>query len=198
VISRDPAREGRTLPARAISASAAYVWMGQPRKKNRQSIAVGHAGRDHRARAFLRRLHAVQRSVRRARLRQLRSRRPNDSLDRTNDRLLRLFHAGYLDRPRAQLDRFPSGSPHIVYALADRGARLLIECDGIEFANTKEQWRASQQQAAGAARSSRRCSSFATIAARLRNRPRVDGTSSPRSLRWIEYPPLPASRGADS
>jgi hypothetical protein len=24
--------------------------------------------------------------------------------DRTNDRLLRLFHAGYIDRPRAQLD----------------------------------------------------------------------------------------------
>jgi len=60
------------------------------------------------------------------------------SLDRTNDRLLRLFHAGYVDRPRAQLDRFPSaGSSHFVYALADRGARLLIECDGIEFANVE-------------------------------------------------------------
>jgi protein involved in plasmid replication-relaxation len=59
------------------------------------------------------------------------------SLDRTNDRLLRLFHAGYLDRPRAQLDRFPSGSPHLVYALADRGARLLIECDGTELANVE-------------------------------------------------------------
>jgi hypothetical protein len=54
------------------------------------------------------------------------------SLDRTNDRLSRLFHAGYIDRPRAQLDRFPSaGSSHFVYALADRGARLLIECDGV-------------------------------------------------------------------
>jgi hypothetical protein len=61
------------------------------------------------------------------------------SLDRTNDRLSRLFHAGYLDRPHAQLDRFPSaGSSHFVYALADRGARLLIECDGVEFANV--QW----------------------------------------------------------
>src|SRR5438067_13404141 len=48
------------------------------------------------------------------------------SLDRTNDRLLLLFHAGYVDRPRAQLDRFPtSGSAPFVYALADRGARLL-------------------------------------------------------------------------
>src|SRR5258708_22051563 len=57
------------------------------------------------------------------------------SLDRTNDRLMRLFHAGYVDRPRAQLDRFPVGSAHYVYALADRGARLLRECDGITIAN---------------------------------------------------------------
>src|ERR1700674_3578342 len=56
------------------------------------------------------------------------------SLDRTNDRLHRLFHAGYLDRPRAQLDYYPtSGSSPYVYALADRGARLLIEHDGIDF-----------------------------------------------------------------
>jgi Replication-relaxation len=55
------------------------------------------------------------------------------SLDRTNDRLLRLFHSGYVDRPRAQLDYYPtSGSAPMVYALADRGARLLIE-RGIEF-----------------------------------------------------------------
>jgi hypothetical protein len=48
------------------------------------------------------------------------------SQDRTNRRLLFLFHAGYLDRPRAQLDRFPvDGSAHMVYALAEAGARLL-------------------------------------------------------------------------
>jgi Replication-relaxation len=48
------------------------------------------------------------------------------SLDRTNDRLSRLFHAGYIDRPRAQLDYYPtSGSAPIVYALADLGAQLL-------------------------------------------------------------------------
>lgn len=48
------------------------------------------------------------------------------SLDRTNDRLCRLYHAGYIDRPRAQLDRFPTmGSAPIAYALADRGARLI-------------------------------------------------------------------------
>src|ERR1700676_4982131 len=57
------------------------------------------------------------------------------SLDRTNDRLQRLFHAGYVDRPRAQLDRFPTGSAHYVYALADRGARLLRVRDGTEFSN---------------------------------------------------------------
>jgi len=48
------------------------------------------------------------------------------SLDRTNDRLLRLFHAGYVDRPRAQLDHYPvAGSAPMIYALADRGVRLL-------------------------------------------------------------------------
>jgi hypothetical protein len=54
------------------------------------------------------------------------------SLDRTNDRLHLLFHAGYVDRPRAQLDRFPtSGTAPMVYALADRGARLLCERQGL-------------------------------------------------------------------
>jgi hypothetical protein len=60
------------------------------------------------------------------------------SLDRTNDRLSKLFHAGYTDRPRAQLDYYPTaGSSPIAYALADRGARLLIQRDGIEFANVE-------------------------------------------------------------
>jgi hypothetical protein len=60
------------------------------------------------------------------------------SLDRTNDRLLRLFHAGYIDRPRAQLDHYPTaGSGPMVYALADRGARLLQEWDGVDFRNTE-------------------------------------------------------------
>jgi Replication-relaxation len=60
------------------------------------------------------------------------------SLDRTNDRLARLFHAGYLDRPRAQLDYYPTaGSAPLVYALADRGARLLIERDGFDFPNVE-------------------------------------------------------------
>jgi len=60
------------------------------------------------------------------------------SLDRTNDRLSRLFHAGYLDRPRAQLDYYPTASSApLAYALADRGARLLIERDGVDFANVE-------------------------------------------------------------
>lgn len=55
----------------------------------------------------------------------------NRSIDRVNDRLQRLFHAGYVDRPRAQLDYYPtSGSAPMVYALADRGVRLLADRDG--------------------------------------------------------------------
>lgn len=50
------------------------------------------------------------------------------SLDRTNDRLLRLFHAGYVDRPLAQLDLYPrAGTAPMIYALADCGARRLVE-----------------------------------------------------------------------
>ena len=60
------------------------------------------------------------------------------SVDRTNDRLSKLFHAGYLDRPRAQLDYYlTAGSAPFVYALADRGARLLIERDGANFSNVE-------------------------------------------------------------
>src|SRR2546423_10728692 len=58
------------------------------------------------------------------------------SVDRTNDRLLRLFHAGYIDRPRAQLDYYPTaGSAPMVYALADLGAHLLLERDRTQGAN---------------------------------------------------------------
>jgi Replication-relaxation len=53
------------------------------------------------------------------------------SLDRTNDRLCRLFHAGYIDRPKAQLDHYPTnGSSPMVYALGDLGALLLSQRDG--------------------------------------------------------------------
>jgi hypothetical protein len=57
------------------------------------------------------------------------------SLDAVNGRLNGLFHHGYIDRPRAQLDYYPTaGSGPIAYALADRGARLLKRY-GITFAN---------------------------------------------------------------
>jgi hypothetical protein len=60
------------------------------------------------------------------------------SLDRANDRLSKLFHASYIDRPRAQLDYYPgAGSAPMVYALADRGARLLIARDGVNLANVE-------------------------------------------------------------
>src|ERR1700680_4728566 len=58
------------------------------------------------------------------------------SIDRTNDRLSRLFHAGYIDRPRAQLDYYPaSGSAPMVYALAERGVRLLTDRLGMDCTN---------------------------------------------------------------
>jgi hypothetical protein len=45
------------------------------------------------------------------------------------ERLGYLFHASYLDRPRAQFEayRLGGGSAAMVYALADHGARLLID-----------------------------------------------------------------------
>ncbi len=45
------------------------------------------------------------------------------------DRLTSLFHAGYLDRPRAQFEAFRDGggSAAMVYALSNRGVRLLID-----------------------------------------------------------------------
>jgi hypothetical protein len=56
------------------------------------------------------------------------------SVDRANDRLSRLFHGGYIDRPRAQLDYYPAaGSAPMVYALADLGAHLLRERDRTQF-----------------------------------------------------------------
>src|SRR5262249_30324340 len=57
------------------------------------------------------------------------------SLDRTNDRLCRLFHAGYIDPPRAELVYYPTGgSAPMVYALADRGRRLLLD-SGLDSEN---------------------------------------------------------------
>jgi len=51
-------------------------------------------------------------------------------------RLTHLFHAGYLDRPRAQFEAYRDGggSATMVYALASRGAKLLIE-NGVDAAD---------------------------------------------------------------
>ena len=51
-------------------------------------------------------------------------------------RLAPLYHAGFLDRPPAQLDYYRpgGGSQRMVYALGNRGAQLLIERDGLEDA----------------------------------------------------------------
>ncbi len=47
-------------------------------------------------------------------------------------RLQALFHAGYLDRPRAQLDHYHrGGSQPLVYGLGSKGADWLVERDGL-------------------------------------------------------------------
>jgi hypothetical protein len=52
------------------------------------------------------------------------------------DRLTSLYHADYLDRPRAQLDYHVQGggSAPLIYGLGNRGARLLIEHDRLPHA----------------------------------------------------------------
>jgi hypothetical protein len=60
-------------------------------------------------------------------LRILESRSPKKLLER----LGALYHNGYLDRPRAQLDYYATaGSAPIVYGLGNKGAALLAELDG--------------------------------------------------------------------
>jgi hypothetical protein len=55
-------------------------------------------------------------------------------------RLNGLFHAGYLDRPRAQLDYYTTaGSAPMVYALADKGARLINRRDGATL--PEDEWK---------------------------------------------------------
>ena len=56
------------------------------------------------------------------------------SSKRLLQRLYGLYHAGYLDRPRAQLDyHATAGSAPMVYALADRGAKLLNARDSLKL-----------------------------------------------------------------
>lgn len=51
------------------------------------------------------------------------------------ERLGALYHNGYLDRPRAQLDYYATaGSAPMVYGIGNRGAGLLAEFDGVSRA----------------------------------------------------------------
>jgi len=61
----------------------------------------------------------------------------NASHKKICERLTPLYHAGYLDRPRAQLDYHVrgGGSAHLVYALGNRGAQILTVRDGSAYAN---------------------------------------------------------------
>jgi len=61
----------------------------------------------------------------------------NASHKKICERLTPLYHAGYLDRPRAQLDYYVrgGGSAPLVYALGNRGSQLLATRDGFRTAN---------------------------------------------------------------
>jgi len=65
------------------------------------------------------------------------------------NRLTSLFHAGYLDRPRAQFEahRDGGGSAAMVYSLSNRGARLLIDhgIDAVEVDWTRKNDLAGRQ-----------------------------------------------------
>ena len=51
------------------------------------------------------------------------------------ERLAALYHNGYLDRPRAQLEYYATaGSAPLVYALGNKGAAILAELDGADRA----------------------------------------------------------------
>ena len=59
--------------------------------------------------------------------------RPADKVLR---RLTALYHHGYLDRPRAQLDYLLiAGSAPLIYALGNKGAALYAQFDGVDLAN---------------------------------------------------------------
>jgi Replication-relaxation len=57
------------------------------------------------------------------------------SHEKISRRLASLYHHGYLDRPPAQLEYYRAGSDKMIYALANRGAQLLIHQHGLELAD---------------------------------------------------------------
>lgn len=67
---------------------------------------------------------------------------PHRSYKKMLERLGALYHNGFLDRPRAQLDYYArAGSAPIVYALGNRGALALAEHDGMDRAQVEWTWK---------------------------------------------------------
>ena len=67
---------------------------------------------------------------------------PHRSDKKLLERLGALYHNGFLDRPRAQLDYYATaGSAPIVYALGNRGALILAEHDGMDRAQVDWTWK---------------------------------------------------------
>lgn len=67
---------------------------------------------------------------------------PHRSDKKLLERLAGLYHNGFLDRPRSQLDYFATaGSAPLVYALGNRGALLLAEHDGMDRAQVDWTWK---------------------------------------------------------
>lgn len=66
----------------------------------------------------------------------------NRSGKKVLERLAALYHNGYLDRPRAQLDYYATaGSAPFVYALGNKGAALLAERSGTERPKVDWTWK---------------------------------------------------------
>ena len=67
---------------------------------------------------------------------------PHRSYKKLLERLGALYHNGFVDRPRAQLDYYSTaGSAPIVYALGNRGALVLAEHDGMDRAQVDWTWK---------------------------------------------------------
>lgn len=67
---------------------------------------------------------------------------PHRSYKKLLERLGALYHNGFVDRPRAQLDYYATaGSAPIVYALGNRGALVLAESDGMDRAQVDWTWK---------------------------------------------------------
>src|ERR1700754_2962421 len=67
---------------------------------------------------------------------------PHRSYKKLLERLTALYHNGFLDRPRAQLDYFAvRGSAPMVHAIGNRGALLLGQHDGMDRAQVDWTWK---------------------------------------------------------